>query len=124
MGDSWSYRRASRALDWSSHKIKSLSTSWAMSRHALVSLQHRIPSLIDLRTSSNPLYDDAIVPRSESVRHKAHESTQKGVLEPVGGLRAFDTSPLVGSTLGYWVNEGLGLVVHVPSGYVAKINIP
>ncbi len=47
-----------------------------------------------------------------------------GVLEPVGGLRAFDTSALVGSALGCWVKEGLELVVHVPSECVAKINIP
>jgi hypothetical protein len=30
----------------------------------------------------------------------------------------------VGSALGCWVKEGLGLVVHIPSGCVAKINIP
>ncbi len=29
---------------------------------------------------------------------------------------------LVGSALGCWVKEGLGLVVHVPVGCVAKIN--
>jgi hypothetical protein len=30
----------------------------------------------------------------------------------------------VGSALGCWVKEGLGLVVHIPSGCVARINIP
>ncbi len=44
----------------------------------------------------------------------------KGVLESVKGFRAFDTSTCAG-ILG---ERGLGLVVHVPSGCVAKINIP
>ncbi len=30
--------------------------------------------------------------------------------------------PSVGPALGYWVKEGLGLVVHFPLGCVAKIN--
>jgi hypothetical protein len=35
-----------------------------------------------------------------------------------------DTSAPVGPALGYWVKEGVGLVVHFPLEDVAKINTP
>jgi hypothetical protein len=40
------------------------------------------------------------------------------------GSGASDTSAPVGPALGYWVKEGVGLVVHFPSEDVAKINTP
>ncbi len=47
-----------------------------------------------------------------------------GSLESAEGLRAFDTSASVGPALGYWVKEGVGLVVHFPLEDIAKINTP
>jgi hypothetical protein len=41
-----------------------------------------------------------------------------------GGSGPLIPVPFVGSAQGCWVKEGLGLVVHVPSECVAKINIP
>jgi hypothetical protein len=47
-----------------------------------------------------------------------------GSLESVEGLRASDTSASVRPALGYWVKEGVGLVVHFSLEDVAKINTP
>jgi hypothetical protein len=41
-----------------------------------------------------------------------------------GGSGPLIPVPFVRSALGCWVKEGLGLVLHIPSGCVAKINIP
>ncbi len=45
-------------------------------------------------------------------------------LKSARGLRAFDTSSLCWVCAGMLGERGLGLVVHIPSGCVAKINIP
>jgi hypothetical protein len=45
-----------------------------------------------------------------------------GSLESVEGLWASDTSASVRPALGYWVKEGVGLVVHFSLEDVAKIN--
>ncbi len=45
-----------------------------------------------------------------------------GFLESAEGLRASNTSAPVGPALGYWVKEGVGLVVHFPLEDIAKIN--
>ncbi len=47
----------------------------------------------------------------------------KGALESVRGLWAFDTSTLCWVCAGMLGKPGLGLVVNIPSGCVAKINI-
>jgi len=44
--------------------------------------------------------------------------------ESVRRLRASDTSALRGACAGMLGERGLGLVVHFPLGYVAKINSP
>jgi hypothetical protein len=48
----------------------------------------------------------------------------KGVLEPVEGLRASDTSALCGACAGILGVRGLGLVVHFHLGFVSEINTP
>jgi hypothetical protein len=49
---------------------------------------------------------------------------ERGFRSQWGGSGPLIPVPFVGSALGCWVKEGLGLVVHIPSGCVAKINIP
>jgi hypothetical protein len=47
-----------------------------------------------------------------------------GISRGAPGLRHQPGSAPVGPALGYWVKEGVGLVVHFPLEDVAKINTP
>jgi hypothetical protein len=79
-------------------------------------------------TSNNPLFEAKRLPSAFHVTTRLLDNYTSWIASIHGRfMPCIDASipvPSVGSALGCWVREGLGLVVHIPSGCVAKINIP